>query len=625
MTVIQKFTKIIFLALVFLFIFGLFSVEIRDPDFWWHLKTGEYISQNRALPETDPFAYTSTPKDPLNPESRRMPFVLTQYWLAQVFFHWIYSLSGLQGIIHLRAALLTLLIFLLYRGMRREGAGLYTSLMLLIPALLIFSTFTGERPQLFSFLFAFILIFLLEGFRKSASVSTSLNRSPRISDLNLSQRISLFSYLLPIPVLMLIWANMHGGFIFGIVLLFGYFVAETIKYKLNRFGPVLSAYALKWLVGTGVVSVLLSLVNPNTYKVIPFLVEFESGLYKQMITESVPPFSLLTSGFYEPQFITYFVLLAVSLLLLFLTLKKPDLTVLLIFSGLTAISLSSSRYIPFFAPFALLLIARYGMRMLQNLPGKERARSLVKRWDPMIAIILSITLVIVINNSDFFRTGVRGNKYPEGAARFLKKNHIAGNMFNPYIWGGYLLWSLYPDYQVFVDGRGLIEEVFFQEVRILEADRTSIAGMPAWRALLDAYRVNFIATYSVGNFTGRLVPLVGALLNEPSWHLVYMDNISLIFVRDTQENHGIISRHAIPKEWLWNEVAVEAALKAKDAPNKGDYYETMGDAFFAKKSYHEAMQAYKSALALKPGNARIAQQLSILKTLVPAQNEPGNR
>ena len=49
-------------------------------------------------------------------------------------------------------------------------------------------------------------------------------------------------------------------------------------------------------------------------------------------------------------------------------------------------------------------------------------------------------------------------------------------MFNPYVWGGYLIWSLYPDYKVFIDGRGLIPEVFFQEVRVLEASPIPVRG-----------------------------------------------------------------------------------------------------------------------------------------------------
>ena len=68
----QKITKIILLIICFIFVLGLFSIEIKDPDFWWHLKTGEYIVQTGSIPATDPFAYTSTPKDPISPESVRI-------------------------------------------------------------------------------------------------------------------------------------------------------------------------------------------------------------------------------------------------------------------------------------------------------------------------------------------------------------------------------------------------------------------------------------------------------------------------------------------------------------------------------------------------------------------------
>lgn len=164
---ILKISRTICLVLFFTFIFGLFSVEIKDPDFWWHLKTGEYIYKTGDLPATDPFAYTSLSKDPVHPESNRIRFILSQYWLAQLIFFWIYKFIGFQGIICLRASIFTLIFFMIYRGARREGLGLYSSLLLLVPLLIVLHAFTGERPQLFSFLFSFCLIYLLEGFRKT--------------------------------------------------------------------------------------------------------------------------------------------------------------------------------------------------------------------------------------------------------------------------------------------------------------------------------------------------------------------------------------------------------------------------------------------------------------------------
>ncbi len=588
-----KIAKVLFLAFVFLFVFGLFSVEIRDPDFWWHLKTGEYIVQHGEIPKTDPFAYTSLPKDPINPESKRIGFILSQYWLAQVFFFQVFTYAGLQGIIIMRALILTMIILLLFRSIQREGAGLYACIMLAVPAVIIFKTFTGERPQLFSFLLSLLLIFLLEGFRRAPAKTR---------------------YLLPVPFVMLLWANLHGEFILGIIIICGYITAELIKYATKRMGTHLPPGAIKYLVATGIFSLGFSLLNPNTYHVVPFLFEFESSLYKGMIVESLPPLTLLRTGFYEPQLITFFVLLGLLSALLVLNRKTLDLTDVLIALGLAFMSLYASRLIPFFTPVALIMIARYGLRVSGRIHVPQILLSLRKKSEGVVIAAGIIALIITINNADLFKKGIRENKYPEGAASFLREHRITGNMFNPYIWGGYLIWELHPEYRVFIDGRGLIEEIFFQEVKIMEAYPKKLAGLPEWKAQLKAYKINFIVTYSVGNFTGRLVPLIPALLNDPEWNLIYMDNVSLIFVRNVQENREIIQRFGLPKEWLWNEVAVEAALKAQSAGSNINYYITIGEAFLAKKSFDQSKEAFLKARKMDPHNTFVEKRLDLLRS-----------
>lgn len=614
MNYLSKIPRTILLILCFLFIFGFFSVEIKDPDFWWHLKTGQYIYQMKSLPESDPFAYTSLPKDPINPESKRIKFILTQYWLAQVIFYWVYYLSGFQGIIYLRAALLTLLSLLIYKGIRREGAGLYFSLLLVAPIVLILHTFTGERPQLFSFLFSFLVIYLLEGFRKTVQVSMSLNESQQISGLRSqpTPKSSVF-YLFTLPLIMLVWANLHGGFILGIAVILGYLFAETLKFVLWRSGRSLPARYFWMLVLSGTVSIILSLVNPNGYHSLTVLAEFEQSFYKKLIVESMSPVFLFQSGIRELYLIIFFLLLFMSVLVFLSNVKKIDLTDFVILAGLATMSLSSARFIPFFSPVAALMIARYGLKIFNKLARLESPIFMRQKIELPLSISLAIVLIIVINNADLFKTGVKANNYPSGVVRFLKENRISGNMFNPYVWGGYLMWELYPDYKVFIDGRGLIEEVFFQEVKIMEAHPKRMEGIPEWKAMLNAYNVNLIVTYSVGNFTGKLVPLVPALLNDPEWHLIYFDNISLIFVKDGAENSEIIKKYDLPKEWLWNEVAVEAALKARDYGNNISYYITEGDALFRKQSYIDAKTAYLRALQIDPKNSVVRKRLDLLR------------
>jgi hypothetical protein len=461
------------------------------------------------------------------------------------------------------------------------------------------------------------------------------------TNLNKFQRVSVFLYLLPVPLIMLLWSNLHGGYIVGIALLVCYLVAEWVKhvwhsrrrYK-ERFRTLqkdggqasrndktnpLPFGQLKIFSAFVILSILVTLINPNTYKVIPFLIELEGGLYKSFIIETMSPLVLFRSGFYEIQFFIFFALLIIIALLFVLRIRNVDLTDMVLVALLALASLSISRFIPYFTPVAILMIARHSNEFVQKFP--KVFETIRKNIEIPVNSFFIIVIILMLINGNMFKSGIRGNKYPEGAAKFLKENRIVGNMFNAYVWGGYLLWSLHPDYRVFIDGRGLIPEVFFQEVRVLEASQKPVEGIPEWKAILNAYKADFIVTFSVGNFTGRLVPLIPALLNDPEWHLVYMDNISLIFVRDSAENREIISRFGIPKEWLWNEVAVEAALKAQDAPNRANYYETMGDAFFAKRSYQEAREAYSKAFELRPDSTMLKNRIEQLDAIIRMQGK----
>jgi hypothetical protein len=675
-----KISRLILLALFFTLILGFFSGGIKDPDFWWHLKSGEYICQTGALPETDPFSYAALPKEPITPASTRIRFIMTQYWLAQVFFYRTYDFFGFQGIIFLRALLLTLLVFLVYRSVRKEGPGIYLSAAMLIPLVTLLRNFTAEKPELFSFLFAFLLIYLIEGFRRrentvysmgtnsplekrdkrgcappmnenaskqppappllrgnmaadsedhphtnpppsmgrempSQLVSTSSNDSQPVSTgLNQSQQVSGLYYLIPIPFIMLLWANMHGGVIVGILIILAYVIAEPAKYLLKRFGRPLSARGLKLFLAFGAVSVALTLANPNGYNFIPFLIEFESSHYQSLIIESASPLKLLSMGFYGMQTVIYFVLLAITLMLFLARIKRPDLSDLLLTASLTMSSLYTSTAIPFFCAVSILMIARYGRRFVDLLPLAGRLNAPSRPTEFFSNTIISALLVMILAYGNFFQSGIRPLTFPEGAVQFLRDNRPSGNMFNPYTWGGYLMWSLYPEYKVFTDGRGLIQEVFYQHIRIMEASRMPVAGVPEWKAILNAYRVNYIITYSVWNHSGRLVPLIPALLKDPEWHLVFMDNISLIFLRVTPENMDLIRRFGMPKAWLWNEVAVEAGLKAKSYPWNINFYITMGDAFYAKGSFAEAKNAYQKALERDPASAAARKRMELLRT-----------
>ena len=198
----------ILLSFFYIAVFINFLGPIVDPDFPFHLKTGEYIYQHKEIPVDDPFSFYGE-----GVFTDREKFTLSQYWIAQIIFYKLYSLLGPTGIILLRAIIFSAFIFLLWVVLRKRG--FYSSLIIAFLMTIMLQSSKVDRPQFFSFLFMVILILLLERFRKSPH-----------------SKISLFF----IPPLMLLWANMHAGFVFGIAVISIYALSEGLKLVINKSG-----------------------------------------------------------------------------------------------------------------------------------------------------------------------------------------------------------------------------------------------------------------------------------------------------------------------------------------------------------------------------------------------------
>src|SRR5260370_21343668 len=98
----SRWSKLAALSLTLICLIGLFSAEIVDTDFWWHLKTGQYIVEHRSLPIPDPFAYTTS----LSTEDQVQHFNLTHEWLAHALLFMVYSLAGFPSLLFVRAFIL---------------------------------------------------------------------------------------------------------------------------------------------------------------------------------------------------------------------------------------------------------------------------------------------------------------------------------------------------------------------------------------------------------------------------------------------------------------------------------------------------------------------------------------
>ena len=155
------------LAITGLLLLGWFSTSLYDSDSWWHLKTGQYVWENRKLPVPDPFAYTTALSPPAYAgEEATRYFNLTHEWLAQLFFYLAWKGLGIPGLILLRALLLA--GFCGTAGLlawRRTGH-FYRGLATALVAGTIASGFAMDRPFLFTFLLLAVTAAILESRRR---------------------------------------------------------------------------------------------------------------------------------------------------------------------------------------------------------------------------------------------------------------------------------------------------------------------------------------------------------------------------------------------------------------------------------------------------------------------------
>jgi hypothetical protein len=566
MTMKEKILIGLFVTAIFIKFLG----PIYDVDFPFHLKTGEYIYQHKEIPKDDPFSVYGE-----GVSTDRERFTLSQYWLAQVLFYKLYTLFGPPGIITLRAVIFTSLVFLLWFSIRKRG--IYSSLLIVTLITINLLPYRLDRPQFFSFLFTLILILLFERFREKPNSG-----------------IVLFF----IPPLMLLWSNMHAGFVFGLVVILIYTISEALKYFIKKLktnfpiGQSLSDKSVLMLLVSGLLAILFSYVNPDTNGQLLATIESHTTAkwlyygvreYMSPVQETEFPYVVKIAN------ISFWILFGFicSITALNVVRKKSiDISILalLVFSSVAA--LTSVRYIPFFVIVAIPLSRDYRFikdsTFFRPLTGTPLAFI-------VFSIFFSITTVfgLITGYKNMF-TIAKNDFYPEKAADFLLKNHIEAKMFNSNNRGSYLIWKLYPHYRVFQDTRYINLEATSESITIRNAlhdykqtadlalgsalsalvpvemgkIKISAVGLPEdsknekplWIKLLEKNNIELIVHEATGDFTGEIFPLTLRLLKDDDWVLIYIDGIFQIFVKNNDKFSDIIKKYKKPKELIYDEI-----------------------------------------------------------------------
>jgi hypothetical protein len=473
--------KLLAAAAVTVFLVGLFSGEIFDPDFWWHLKTGEFIVQQHRLPVPDPFSYTTAGAKPgYAGEEQTRYFNLTHEWLAQAALYLVYALGGFPAVVLLRALLLSAACLLAGGIAARRTGSAWWGLAAALAAGSVAVMFATDRPTLVSFLFTMVFIACLEWRRG----------------------------LWTLPVLALIWANCHGGFFVGWMVC-GAYCAEALVRRVPD--------ARRLLVVSGA-AVLLSGVNPNGFAIVPTLLR-----YQQSAMTSVNLEWRHAELWGDPY--GYDLLLYACVPILIMARKRVRISDWILFAFFAYASLTAFRNEIYIGLFAPILIAAY-------FPWKWKVSAALR-----VAGLAGLAVVVAAGaaRGPFFQFRAGEWRYPAGAAAFLRANHVTAPVFNTYFIGGYLIWK---GEKVFMDGRSLSETVFHDYQTVVYSD----PGTPERRALLDRYGVGAIVMDSFEYLTGNIYPLDRAMAypDMAEWKLVYEDERSMVFLRNPPAGMAVL-------------------------------------------------------------------------------------
>jgi hypothetical protein len=463
---------------------------LADPDLWGYLAFGRLFWENGGrFPYQDVFSYPPT----LNPW-------IYHEWLTGVLFYPLYHHLGAPALQLVKYALGLAAAALVYATARRRGAGAgAAALGLWMTQLFLPLGYSPVRAQVFTYGFFALYLYLLEEARRTGNCRC----------------------LWCLPPVMVLWCNLHGGFVAGLGLLGLYALGEALS--LRPWRP----YA-----GILVLSVLATLINPYGLAYWHYLVRAVL-MPRPEITEWASLLLAYRRGLVGDQELSYFLALIIFSGCLVRWARWQDRTGLLALAVTLGLGLRHQRHLVFFlllaGAYLPLLLSEY-FAVLRSRPGVAAARGRVGwRLPSLGAVALSLGLGygFLLEHPwriDTPRLPGRGITeriyYPVGGVNYLRSQGLAGKLLLEFNWGEYALWQLYPHCRVALDGR---YETVYPEV-VAKAYFEFILGRPGWREFLEQYPPDLVL---VDGRSG----IYYLLLEDKAWRQVYADPGCALLVR----------------------------------------------------------------------------------------------
>lgn len=476
-------TRRLFVVILAMGLFAMAARPVTDPDVWWHLRTGQLILETHKLIGSDPYSFTRSGQPWVDHE-----------WLTQILMFGLYRLAGWGALVTAFSAVIAAALFLVF--VRSPGHPYIAGVVTLWGAFASIPSW-GVRPQMLTFLFASVLLLILE----------LSDKHPHL--------------LWCLPPLMLLWVNLHAGYATGIALLALFLVGDMLDASVGFDSWSIVRARLK--MRATILGLCLAVIPLNPYGWSMYRYPFEtlqSRAMQSYIGEWLSP------DFHQGKYAPALLLVLATLVLPALSPRQLRPREILLLLTVTFAAFRSVRHIPIYILVTVPIVAA----LTEAWFGQN---SLAKRWAAAATLTQPKLVVNAVLLAGFLAftvarlTYVTGRQpetertsFPEEAAEFLLAQPTLGPVLNHYNWGGYFIWKLYPHYAVYIDGRADVYGDSFMD----DFASTYYLQGSSWRGPLLRWGIRTIVMPPDA-------PLIVALRATPEWKAVYAGPQAVILTR----------------------------------------------------------------------------------------------
>ncbi len=499
---------LIFIVLFWALLAGpLASRPLADADIGWHIRTGEQILATHSIPHTDLFSSTM----------QGQPWIAWE-WLYDVVLGVLHHTMGLNGVVWLAAVIISATFAILFSQLLKRETGLPVAVPLLMLSFGAASIHLFARPHIVSWSFSLFWFLALERWEQG--------NAPR---------------WLPwiFPASMVLWVNLHAGWLFGIALLLVYCGASIVENlrTADVFDRVRAATRACGMALALVASALATFVNPYGWRLHWHIYRYLGDRYLMDRIDE----------FHSPDFHGWaqrcFALIVILMLIAFvgsrrkLRLSQMLVTLLAVYAGMYA-----SRSLPVSSMLLVLIVGPILWENLVSFAERPGAWDVIRRFAawvssfaaragkqefqlrghawPVLAVVIALVACLYggsLGGRRVVHAQFDSQHLPVEAAEYLAQEQSNKPVLAPDAWGGYLIYRLYPQRRVVIDDRHDLygSERFREYLTLMQVE-------PGWKGVLQKWQIRTLLLPARSTLASMLREL------PREWRVAHQDETAVV-------------------------------------------------------------------------------------------------